>query len=455
VTHAVLPGGSIQAKIDIADPGDIIAVFGGTFNQDVNVNKAVRLVEVSGQEVTITGTVTFSGVTDPPPFEGFTVGSPNKGIVVNNSGPLLIRNTGSTGGFGLQVTGTSVVFVKTCNLAAIVADGSGMQVSDSTVAGNISQAGAQMQVSNTSVGGSVSQSAGKLNISKSTVGGAISSTGSALETCCFRTTVYLDVSLVSKKAWLGYSKAGAFYFTGSDAKVVVVGTEIQVVRQSENGMALQGANNSYVVVNCSIRGVLWVAAYFNNNPGNAGAGANGIHVSGSGHTALIANNYISLTVQVTPYGLPGVEGAGVKVGSAVNCRILNNIVTGGFVGIRAPFGTNARSNSYWDFRFSENREQGGVVAEDTVYVDPLFVAGSEPALQPASPCINAGINDPIFNDLDGTRNDIGPSGGCWYDPEGWTTEKPVVISYVLAPEQVLEGVDPQVIISGGKAVSQP
>ena len=74
---------------------------------------------------------------------------------------------------------------------------------------------------------------------------------------------------------------------------------------------------------------------------------------------------------------------------------------------------------------------------------------------PGSPCIDAGIEDPIFNDLDDTRNDIGPGGGCWFDPDGWTTENPVVISYDLGPEQVLEGADPEVILSGGKAVSQP
>jgi nitrous oxidase accessory protein NosD len=75
VTHAVLPGNSIQAKIDIAVDGDIVAIFGGTYNEDITINKAIRLVEVSGQEVTLTGNVTFSGVSDCPPFDGFTVGS--------------------------------------------------------------------------------------------------------------------------------------------------------------------------------------------------------------------------------------------------------------------------------------------------------------------------------------------------------------------------------------------
>ncbi len=71
-TLAVLPGESIQAKVDAAVAGDIVAIFGGTYPGDITVNKAIRLVEVDGQEVTITGNEAWNGVTDAPPFEGFT-----------------------------------------------------------------------------------------------------------------------------------------------------------------------------------------------------------------------------------------------------------------------------------------------------------------------------------------------------------------------------------------------
>ena len=77
------------------------------------------------------------------------------------------------------------------------------------------------------------------------------------------------------------------------------------------------------------------------------------------------------------------------------------------------------------------------------------------SLQPTSPCVNTGSPNPVFNDLDGTRNDVGPGGGCLFDPEGWTTDKPVVISFDLAPQQLLKGVDTQVTISNGQAVGQP
>ncbi|MEJ6644651.1 MAG: hypothetical protein QNL33_15495, partial [Akkermansiaceae bacterium] len=45
-THAVLPGGSIQEKIDLAVDGDIVAIFGGTYNETLSITKRIRLVEV-------------------------------------------------------------------------------------------------------------------------------------------------------------------------------------------------------------------------------------------------------------------------------------------------------------------------------------------------------------------------------------------------------------------------
>jgi hypothetical protein len=90
-----------------------------------------------------------------------------------------------------------------------------------------------------------------------------------------------------------------------------------------------------------------------------------------------------------------------------------------------------------------------------LYIDPLFVVGEEPKLQATSPCINAGTPDPRYNDRDGSRNDIGPSGGAWFDPDGWTTTKPVVLSFDISSDIVLEGEVTTIDLSAGQAISQP
>jgi hypothetical protein len=152
----------------------------------------------------------------------------------------------------------------------------------------------------------------------------------------------------------------------------------------------------------------------------------------------------------------GPRGDGIYVRDFTQATITNNIVVGARFGISAPFGVVAKNNLYWASPWGGSLlEANGVIAEGTLYMDPLFVANEAPKLQPTSPCINAGTADPRYNDRDGTRNDIGPSGGAWFDPDGWTTENPVVISFDLSPDQVLEGVDTEVILSEGQAVSVP
>ena len=54
-TLPVLPGESIQAQIDASSAGDIVAIFGGTYSEDITINKAIRLVEVNGEEVSLLG----------------------------------------------------------------------------------------------------------------------------------------------------------------------------------------------------------------------------------------------------------------------------------------------------------------------------------------------------------------------------------------------------------------
>ncbi|MBK7091280.1 MAG: right-handed parallel beta-helix repeat-containing protein [bacterium] len=70
-------------------------------------------------------------------------------------------------------------------------------------------------------------------------------------------------------------------------------------------------------------------------------------------------------------------------------------------------------NCYFDYNCLFNNVPGdysGVVTgPNGVYADPMFVGGNPFSfdLMPFSPCIDKGNPDPMFNDLDGSRNDIG------------------------------------------------
>jgi hypothetical protein len=412
-THAVLPGTSIQTKINLAVAGDIVAIFGGTYNEDITINKAIRLVEVSGQQVTITGNVTFSGVSDCPPFDGFTVGSSGRGITVANTTGLVLRNLDARNGSGITLDGTSVLAISGGQLSTLNQTGGTLHMAGVAVLGNLeTQTGAE-------------------------------------KTVAFRTTVAGDANLRSKRAWVGYSEARSINFTDANAaKLVVVGCLVDRQGAEANGIycavsnsQIQLVNNRIIRVGYSRSGWWWDGA----------DGECGIDLRGGGNKAFVSNNYCQLTF----YGSDnGIRGDGIYVRDFADATIINNLIVGAKHGISAPFGAVAKNNLYWASPWSA-KEANGVIAEGTLYADPLFVENEAPKLQAGSPCLNAGTPDPRYNDRDGSRNDIGPSGGAWFDPDGWTTENPVVISFDLSPDMVLEGIDTEVILSEGQAVSAP
>ena len=52
---------------------------------------------------------------------------------------------------------------------------------------------------------------------------------------------------------------------------------------------------------------------------------------------------------------------------------------------------------------------------------------------------NQGPPEVVYLDHDGPRNDIGPNGGRNYIPDGRTTDKPIPISFSIAPQIVPVG----------------
>jgi hypothetical protein len=451
VTLSVLPGTSIQAKIDLAQPGDIVAIFGGTYNQDITINKAIRLVEVAGQEVTILGSIAFTGVVNAPPFEGFKYGSPGRGLTIANTTGMVLRGLDGTGGAGVSATGTSIVQIVDCDLTDVsTADATELKLWNSSI-NTLTVSGPKTEVWNATLRGALVQNAGSLQIAGLTIAGDFNTASVAPKTVAFRTKVAGDCTWRSKKNWFGYSEARSFNFIDqTDAKVVVVGNKIDRQGATANGIYGNVINSKFLITNNRI-----VQVGYRGN----GDSENGVDLRGSANIAVISNNYCQLLFygnQEPPYYYDyyTARGDGIYVRDFNQATIINNIIVGARYGISAPFGAVAQNNLYWASPHG-GYEANGVVAEGTLNIDPLFVVGEEPKLQATSPCINAGTPDPRYNDRDGSRNDIGPSGGAWFDPEGWTTTKPVVLSFDISSDIVLEGEQTTIDLSEGQAISQP
>jgi len=354
-TLAVLPGESIQAKVDAAAPGDIVAIFGGTYSADVNITKAIRLVEVDGQDVTITGNVTWSGVTNAPPFVGFTVGSSGKGITVTNTTGLTIKGVDARGGVGIKVIGTSNVGILNCLTSRIDQDG------------------------------------GELYASSTQVSSAFDTTINSQKTIVFRTTIASSSTWNTKNAWLGYSSFGLFAFAGTSRKVVIVGCSFSAASNTTSDIVvLGGTANTYTIINSIAKDAVYGSWDYVGQVGGSCLRLN------SGNSAFVANNYLQCkNTSVVPPGYTGAYGCGIYSETS-NLVAVNNICHGCYRAITAPYGAIAKNTFAYQVT---NLATGGVLPIDTQQGDPLFVSGNAPQLQAASPCINAGVNDPIFNDL--------------------------------------------------------
>jgi hypothetical protein len=464
-TLAVLPGTSIQAKIDEAAAGDIIAIFGGTYNQNVTVNKAVRLVELNGQEVSITGSLRFEGVADCPPFDGFTVGSVanRQDIEVIDTTGLVLSNLDHTAGRYLHVRGdTSQVEITDSSFNEIQIHGGQTDIARST-AYRIRQ-----------IAGSLVSS--DVTITRNTNGadwGFYSEPG-ALQTVLYRVkTQGSEIWVHSRRNWVGYCqiKNGGLYLgwnTGHDGerKFVVVGTEVDRADTNEtSGVIADGRAGSIVIANCWIHGIRG----WGNDRENSD---NAITVRYPNHPLFIQNNHLEhLREAHDPYSIR-VHGDG----DYSQVRIRNNYIQNHHArAVMARFGALVQGNvlrgatdrSFYvqdGVTIAESDANTKLALEDT---DPGFELVSDPAdpdgpglpnvyrLAEGSVLRDAGTPNPLYNDRDGSRNDAGASGGSWYDPEGWTTDNPVVISFDLTPELVLEGADTEVTIEGVRAVSKP
>lgn len=107
-----------------------------------------------------------------------------------------------------------------------------------------------------------------------------------------------------------------------------------------------------------------------------------------------------------------------------NPVVKNNIVTGNSAGINASFDSATPvltyNDSWGNSWLNYSAQNTGVITIGTgsISVDPLFLttAPGDYRLAPASPCRDTGDPAATYNDLDGSRNDMGWTGGPCANP---------------------------------------
>jgi len=462
-TFSVTPGQSIQDAIDNAVAGDLIVIFGGSYGEEITIDKAVQLTEATGEEVIISGNVTITGVSDAPPFHGFNLGAGTTNLTVENT-------------TGLAISG---VVMNDLNQS-----GGSMYVSDSAINGT--WATGRYQVINPDYNRSRPPNHPD-NIGKE----EFLANDPSERSVGFRVTVNGGCEWDSlRQGWLGYSVVGSTGFQSStssndditDPLLVLVGNEIQT--NSSNApihVEHSGANASVQIFNNYL-----TSSITRTNQGQSPFPGMNESIRVGADMVTIQNNYSRLQVENNPRWLRDISawGRGYSAYQLSGRRITarNNVIQGNVNAINAP------ANSVIEYNYADNENHylfggnnnvgfplfgecvptysangdGDLVntntgrdnADDVSYT---FIKDSgwwaydgddEDIESLASP-------DALYYDRDESRNNTGPSGGACFDPEAWTTTKPVVISFDINPESQVTGQGAQVILSNGIAISAP
>ena len=444
VTNVVLPGESIQAQINLSGDGDTVAIFGGTYNEDLVITQAVRLAEVSGQDVIINGSLLISGVTDAPPLEGFSIGSSGRGLTISNTPSILLKNLNLSGGSGLIANGITYLQIQDSQASAISITGTTVHIVGTIVSGNLISTVHRTILNDSTIGGNYNQNIGYLFSSDTQIGNltSVANCTSMIFRCSLgQAALNGSINVIS------YSYIGNYNSNASNSTHKLVGCRINQGRARVTGVSINGGGNNVLIANCDLR-----ASGFNNGSGVCSGtwASKGIVLSATNNTGYIINNYIDGPGAFACDERTRDENTAIfSAGTGVS--IINTIITKKSRGINAPFGTKAFGNYNYTVTTAY---YGGVVPTEAYSSDPLYNTASY-ALLTNSPCIDGGTTDPRYRDRDGSRADAGPTGGAWFDPSGWTSDVPVVVSFDLSTDQYLEGTLAEILLSGGHAVSVP
>ena len=106
----------------------------------------------------------------------------------------------------------------------------------------------------------------------------------------------------------------------------------------------------------------------------------------------------------------GADAGVVFLANDPSSWLLSNVFVGAACGISTDAAYTAAYNGFWNTA----AEGCGVTPTASVSGDPGFVAFPDDlTIAGSSPLVDAGYPDATWNDLDGTRNDIGITGGRW------------------------------------------
>ena len=386
---AVNSGEVLQDAIDSASSGDELVLADGVYNTAAVTNKSLSLRSISG-----------SAQIHSIKFTGATQGSIVKDIRVTN---YFESNQSNVRFYNCEISG------------GVNATNSVVELIETSVAGDANFTG-------TSFNGGLSNTL----LFRATINEKLT---------CETAKSNISYCLIRHAKIAGYSEITGNEFNGRELKGI--------------GIDIVGQSSSVIVRNNRVHQYKFASA------GDDQEKFIGIRISQNAKSEITNN----LIYDIGDWGSGGVEnkvGIGIYVESTSSTKILGNIFWTiyahqlpssviGNVMIYAPNdNVTISNNAFWippSGSSTSDYVLGGAVNTDAIIGDPKFIdSGNQNfALNASSSCINSGPVAAIYNDRDGSRNDIGMFGGHNFIPDGRTTNKPIVLGLDVAPIAVPTG----------------
>ena len=238
-----------------------------------------------------------------------------------------------------------------------------------------------------------------------------------------QSTIKEKLTSTTAKSWIGYSNLEESYLEGT---VEIVKNEFYGKMHDNTGgigIDLNGTSTTANIHNNKI------TAFREDDHGTLNNQCIGIRISGNAK-AYIINNQISDNYESRSNGTEIYSGMGIYVMETADTKIFGNL----FFNNGVNGGSDTGAANIWA------PAQNVTIAYNamtTYYNSGLVLGGAENHAmvnsKTAADLVDKGHPDVTHQDKDGSRNDIGPSGGRNYLTNGTTTDGPIPISFTADP----------------------
>jgi hypothetical protein len=398
-TNIVLAGEDLQARINAAASGDVMVIQSGAYGGAIAITKPLTLVRSGAGDLQLLGPVS-----------------------INTAGAVAVSQLRFSDAINIE-GGGAVSFSDCLVQGAIGATGGKLNMRRSEVVGG-------MRLTNAALTGlrltnrievtafAAPNSRIPLNLSQCTFEALLSATGYSLS--------------------VGYSKLYGFRI--NDGEATLVGNRVYYWDSGRtfSNETVSGYRSKLSLYNNQIRAVVVT-----------GSGSlMGLYLESC--NAKVVNNTFDINCvgshQSICISCSGIASSVVIVGNILK----PHNAAGNNVTVQRRLGFEGRMEcSYCCFppgRLSDVQFLASLETEPGYALDGTLEVGS--------PCRNAGPPDAIYNDRDGTRNDIGFTGGPLYNPANFTTDNPMAFWLDTTPRKVLKGVNNTIRVDAAAVAGQ-